>query len=194
MMCKFCYIKQVIGDTSVDAIGINKKIADRLSGADFDGDTVMAIPTHDPMNKVKIQSKKMVGPLKELENFDPKMAYGTEAREDGYYNAAGQKIHPMGKKSTQTQMGVISNLITDMTILGAPDDEIVRAVKHSMVVIDAEKHHLDWKTSEIENNISALKKEWQRTVDEDGNIKIGGASTLLSKAKGQHTVVKRHKR
>ena len=183
--------KQVIGDTSVDAVGINKKIADRLSGADFDGDTVMAIPTHDPMNKVKIQSKKMVGPLKELENFDPKMAYGTEAREDGYYNAAGQKIHPMGKKSTQTQMGVISNLITDMTILGAPDDEIVRAVKHSMVVIDAEKHHLDWKTSEIENNISALKKEWQRTVDEDGNIKIGGASTLLSKAKGQHTVVKR---
>lgn len=183
--------KQIIGATSVDAVGINKKIADRLSGADFDGDTVMAIPTHDPMNKVKIQSKKMVGPLKELENFDPKMAYGTEAREDGYYNAAGQKIHPMGKKSTQTQMGVISNLITDMTILGAPDDEIVRAVKHSMVVIDAEKHHLDWKTSEIENNISALKKEWQRSVDEDGNIKIGGASTLLSKAKGQHTVIKR---
>ena len=37
----------MIGKTSQDAIGINSKVADRLSGADFDGDTVMGIPTHD---------------------------------------------------------------------------------------------------------------------------------------------------
>ena len=180
--------KQIIGDTSIDAVGINKKIADRLSGADFDGDTVMAIPTHDPMGKVKIKS---TDPLKELEGFDPKMAYGTEARADGYYNAAGQKIRPMTKKNTQTQMGVISNLITDMTLAGASREELARAVKHSMVVIDAEKHKLDYKSSEIENNIAALKKEYQRTVDADGNVRIGGASTILSRAKGEYSVNKR---
>ena len=38
----------IIGNTSSDAIGITKNVADRLSGADFDGDTVMCIPTHDP--------------------------------------------------------------------------------------------------------------------------------------------------
>ena len=33
----------MIGKTSQDAIGINSKVADRLSGADFDGDTVMGM-------------------------------------------------------------------------------------------------------------------------------------------------------
>ena len=180
--------KEIIGDTSIDAVGINKKIADRLSGADFDGDTVMAIPTHDPKGKVKIVSTP---PLKDLEGFDPKMAYGTTAKEDGYYNAAGEKIRPMTKKSTQTQMGVVSNLITDMTLAGASQEELARAVKHSMVVIDAEKHKLDYKTSEIENNIAALKRDYQRTVDDEGNVKYGGASTILSRAKGEYSVTKR---
>ncbi len=44
-------------------------------------------------------------------------------------------------KNTQTEMGKISNLITDMT-KGATQDEFARAVRHSMVVIDAEKHKL----------------------------------------------------
>lgn len=180
--------KEIIGDTSIDAVGINKKIADRLSGADFDGDTVMAIPTHDPRGKVKIKSTE---PLKELEGFDPKLAYGTIAKEDGYYNAAGQKIRPMTKKNTQTQMGVVSNLITDMTLAGASTDELARAVKHSMVVIDAEKHKLDYKSSEIDNNIAALKRDYQRTIDENGNVKVGGASTILSRAKGEYSVTKR---
>ena len=40
--------KKLIGTTSMDAVCINSKIASQLSGADFDGDTVMCIPTHDP--------------------------------------------------------------------------------------------------------------------------------------------------
>ena len=36
--------KAVLGTTPKDAIGIKKSVADRLSGADFDGDTVMVIP------------------------------------------------------------------------------------------------------------------------------------------------------
>ena len=53
-------------------------------------------------------------------------------------NSSGQKIKIM--KNTQTEMGKISNLITDMTLKGATQDELARAVRHSMVVIDAEKH------------------------------------------------------
>ena len=177
--------KNIIGSDSIDAVGINHKIADQLSGADFDGDTVMCIPTHDPKGKVKIASKP---PLKDLEGFDPKVAYGGTEK-DGKYYRNGQEYPIM--KNTQKQMGVVSNLITDMTLLGATDAELARAVKHSMVVIDAEKHKLDYKASEIDNNISALKKKYQVHIDADGNEAYGGASTILSKAKGQHSVDKR---
>lgn len=183
--------EKYIGKTSVDGIGINHKIADRLSGADFDGDTVMAIPTHDRQGKVKIANKKS---LDELEGFDPKLEYGGELRKgaDGkeHYYRNGHEYKIM--KDTQKQMGVISNLITDMTLLGAPDEKLARAVKHSMVVIDAEKHKLDWKASEIENGIASLKKEYQIKLDKDGNVVgSGGASTLISRAKGEYTVDKR---
>lgn len=64
-------------------------------------------------------------------------------------------------KNTQTEMEKISNLITDMTLRGATSDELARAVRHSMVVIDAEKNSLDYKQSEAENGIKALKKKYQ---------------------------------
>ena len=174
---KHAAAKNLIGDQSIDAVGINKKIADRLSGADFDGDTVMCIPTHDKAGKVKVTSTQ---PLKGLEGFDPKMEY--PEREGMKY---------MTKRGTQTQMGIVSNLITDMTLGGASPDELARAVRHSMVVIDAEKHKLDYKQSEIDNNIAALKQKYQRSVDADGNVKVGGASTILSRAKGETSVLKR---
>ena len=60
-----------------------------------------------------------------------------------------------------------------------------------MVVIDAEKHKLDYSQSYIDNNISALKKEWQRKVDIDGNVKIGGASTIISRSKSPYEEEKR---
>lgn len=183
---------KIIGKQSIDAVGINHNIADRLSGADFDGDTVMCIPTNDSKGRVKISSKQ---PLKDLEGFDPKVAYGgtKTVDKDGveHYTRNGREYPIM--KDTQKQMGVISNLITDMTLAGATDSELARAVKHSMVVIDAEKHKLDYKSSEIENNIGALKKKYQVQVDDDGNIipNRAGASTLLSRAKGEATVDRR---
>jgi DNA-binding CsgD family transcriptional regulator len=173
----------MIGKTSQDAIGINSKVADRLSGADFDGDTVMGIPTHDRGGKVKITSTH---PLKGLEGFDPKMAYGGEKKVDAngkehwYRNGSEYKL----MKKTDTEMGKISNLITDMTLLGASEDKLARAVRHSMVVIDAEKHHLDYKQSEKDNNIAALKVEYQ-------GKSTGGASTIISRAKGEVKVDKR---
>ena len=60
-----------------------------------------------------------------------------------------------------------------------------------MVVIDAAKHKLDYKKSEVDHNIEALKKKYQQRVDEDGNIKYGGAGTILSRAKGEVSVEKR---
>lgn len=167
--------KKLLGTNVSDAIGINSKVAERLSGADFDGDTVMCIPTHDKGGKVKITSTP---PLKGLEGFDPKMAYPERP---------GMKY----MKNTGTQMGIISNLITDMTLKGATQDELARAVRHSMVVIDAEKHKLDYKQSEIDNGIAALKKKYQSYVDSDGNVHSGGASTLISRSKGEQSVLKR---
>lgn len=163
--------KRVLGSTPADAIGISSNVAERLSGADFDGDTVMVVPTG---KKINIKSTR---PLKELDGFDPKMKY--PKRE-------GMKV----MQDTQKQMGVISNLITDMTLKGADPDELARAVKHSMVVIDAEKHELDYKKSESENGIAALKKKYQGAVGEDGKYHEG-ASTLLSRAKSETAVLKR---
>lgn len=174
--------KKLLGTDITDAVAINSKVAERLSGADFDGDTVMCIPTHDKQGKVKIASTP---PLKGLEGFDPKISYGADKSTvdpDGteHLYRAGHEFKRL--KATGLEMGKISNLITDMTLAGATDAEKAKAVRHSMVVIDAEKHGLDWKQSEIDNDIAYLKKKYQ-----DG----GGASTIISKAKGQYSVEKR---
>ena len=150
-----------------DAVGINSKVAARLSGADFDGDTVLVIPNDRRSVKTSL-------PLKELKDFDPQKRY------PGY---PGMKV--MSDK--QKQMGDVSNLITDMTILLANNSEIARAVKHSMVVIDAEKHKLNYKQSAIDNNIKELKAKYQGASN-------AGASTLISKATSQERVLDRKPR
>lgn len=177
--------KKVLGNTPIDAIGINKTVADRLSGADFDGDTVMVIPCNSSRSKVNITSTPL---LKGLKDFEPKIKYGTVKKGDDYYNSDGQKVKIM--KNTQTEMGKISNLITDMTLKGATDEEKARAVRHSMVVIDAEKHKLDYKKSYEDNGIASLKKRYQGRVDEDGKYHEG-AATLLSRANAETSVPKR---
>ena len=175
--------RDIIGTSSIDAVGINKNIADRLSGADFDGDTVMCIPTHDRKGKVRITS---TDELKGLKGFDPKDAYGSdEVKKDSngklHYYRNGVEYRTMSEAYKQQQMGVASNLITDMTLKGATPSEIERAVRYSMVVIDAEKHHLDYKQCELDNNISGLKKDYQN----------GGASTIISRSKSIEPVPKR---
>lgn len=165
---------KVMGKNPMDAVGINGKVAERLSGADFDGDTAMVIPTGK--NGIKISSSPE---LKGLKGFDPKMAYG--GKPEGTFK-------PM--RNTQKEMGVISNLITDMTIKNATQEELARAVRHSMVVIDAEKHKLDYKQSELDNGIKELKRKYQGHYDDDGSYHEG-ASTILSRAKSQQSVLKR---
>ncbi len=148
--------RSVMGD-ALDAVGINPKVAARLSGADFDGDTVLVIPNSSG-------ALKSSAPLKGLSNFDPRESYTLPSTAPRLTN-----------KSKQRLMGDVSNLITDMTIKGANSDEIARAVRHSMVVIDAEKHHLDYKQSAVDNGIAGLKTKYQGSAR-------AGASTLISKA------------
>ena len=149
--------RKLLGDAP-DAIAIHHSVAEILSGADFDGDTVLVIPNNDG----RVLSKK---PLEGLKNFDPKTAY------PGY---PGMK--PMSSKQKGLQMGDVSNLITDMTLRNASNSEITRAIKHSMVVIDAEKWNLDWKRSAIDNGIPDLKAKYQ-------GGKKAGATTLISRAR-----------
>lgn len=161
--------KSLLGKAA-DAVGIHHSVAARLSGADFDGDTVVVIPN----NSKKIQTQS---PLKGLEGFDPQSAY-----------PAYPGMPKLGSTQKQKLMGDVSNLITDMTIRGAADHEIMQAVKHSMVVIDAEKHNLNYKQSAIDNNIQSLKAKYQ---DKGDGSKKYGASTLISQKKSPIRVPER---
>lgn len=143
------------------AVGINAHVASILSGADFDGDTVTVIPT-------KGLNIRTSDPLPGLKDFNPSSAYPA-------YEGM-PRVGPKTGFNKQQEMGKVSNLITDMTVQMAPPKDIEKAVKHSMVVIDAEKHNLDWKRSARENDIAGLKKEYQGGATR-------GASTLISKSK-----------
>ncbi|AWN05956.1 helix-turn-helix DNA-binding domain protein [Streptomyces phage CricKo] len=148
--------KRLLGNAP-DAIGIHHSVAERLSGADFDGDTVLVIPN----NSGKIRTAPA---LEGLKGFDPQSAY------PGF-----EGMPRMTAKQKGREMGDVSNLITDMTIKGAPMNEIAQAVRHSMVVIDAEKHGLNWRQSALDNGIANLKKKYQGGANK-------GASTLVSRA------------
>ena len=162
--------KRLIGPDSKDAIGIHPKVAERLSGADFDGDSVLVIPNN--LGKVKSTAA-----LEGLRNFDAKSMYPK-------YD--GMKVMTAYEKGLE--MGKISNLITDMTIKGANTEELARAVRHSMVVIDAEKHELDYRRSAVANGIPALVKRYQPESP------TGGASTLISRATSRKDVLDRKER
>ena len=157
---------KLLGKSAKDAVGINSRVAERLSGADFDGDTVLVIPNESR----KIKSTPA---LSKLNNFNPREAY-----------PAYEGMPRMTPKQKQMEMGRVSNLITDMTIKGANTNEIAHAVMHSMVVIDAEKHNLNYKQSYIDNGIAQLKKKYQGGADK-------GASTLISRTTSEIRVPKR---
>lgn len=157
--------KKLLGNAR-DAVGINSKVAERLSGADFDGDTVLVIPN----GSGKLKTAPALAGLK---NFDPQRDYPSY---DG--------MPVMSARTKGIQMGLVSNLITDMTIQGAPASELAAAVRHSMVVIDAEKHKLNYKQSAIDNGIPSLMKKYQ-------GRSAGGAATLVSRATARKDVAQR---
>lgn len=161
-------VRKILGNTPIDSVGITAKTAEKLSGADFDGDTVLVLPLRGRGTKIISRPS-----LKGLENFDPKEAYPQR-----------EGMHIMTDAEKGREMGKISNLITDMTLKGADDEKMARAVRHSMVVIDAKKHKLDYKRSYEENAIAALEKEFQPK----DNGRSGGAATLISKSKSPYLI------
>jgi DNA-binding CsgD family transcriptional regulator len=161
--------RKLLGTATRDAIGIHHKVAERLSGADFDGDFVILIPN----NRGSIKSTPA---LEGLKNFDPKHSFPAY---DGMVPITGPR--------KQQEMGKITNLIADMSLRGANSDEMARAVRHSMVVIDAEKHNLDYRGSERANGILQLKEKYQGS-------KKAGASTLITKATSEKRVPERRPR
>lgn len=186
--------KRLLGNAR-DAIGIHPSVAERLSGADFDGDTVVVIPNRSG----KIKGSQTMGSAAKvyeegLKNFEPKRKYGGyEVIEPG----VGKKGQPGYKPergnfklmtNTGMEMGMITNLITDMSVKGAKPEHIVRAVRHSMVVIDAEKHKLNYKLSEQNENIAQLRELYQ---SKESGKKAGGASTLLSQATAKDRIPQR---
>lgn len=162
---------KLLGSKPQDAVGIHHSVAERLSGADFDGDTVLVIPNHKG-------SIKSTPPLDRLRGFDSK----------SYAIPQGDTTTKrMTEANTQAEMGKITNLISDMTIRGAGTEKLSRAIRHSMVVIDAEKHGLDYKASFRDHGIAALKSEYQFNPESKGL----GASTLITRAKSKAIIDQR---
>lgn len=188
---------------TLDAVGINAHVAERLSGADFDGDNVLVIPNND--GKIRTNDA-----LPGLTGFDPKVSYKIPHASDIKSEfESGSSVKDLAvkygvkpdlvaqittpeksrEKIKNAEMGKVSNLITDMTLKGASADELERAVKHSMVVIDSVKHNLDYKASYVMNNIKELQDLYQ--AKSDPTKKSGGASTLISRASGETRVNER---
>lgn len=161
--------KRMMSGSSSTAIGISPAVAQRLSGADFDGDTVLAIPNDKGWLKNAPQFKSLVG-------FDNKAAWPAY---DGMQRCSEQHGY--------NEMGKITNLITDMTLQGATEDECARAIKYSMVAIDAHKHNLNLKGAYKEYRIEDLKRKYQKK--DDG--RYGGSGTIISRAKGRYDVPER---
>ena len=170
--------KRVLGPNALDAIGINHNVAERLSGADFDGDTVLVLPTGN--NKKTMVTNRE--PFESLKGFDTKLAYPGIPDPDpnsktGYLN----KVMKKGQQQ-QKEMGMVSNLIMDMTLKGASEEELAAATKHSMVIIDSAKHKLNYEASKRDNNIDALTKRWKEHIDPETGKVTKGASTLITLA------------
>lgn len=168
--------KRLLGTKPEDAVGIHHKVAERLSGADFDGDTVLVIPNSRG-------SIKSTPPLEGLKGFDPRASY-----------PAYPGMTPVTSARKGQLMGDVSNLITDMTIRGANTTELAQAVRHSMVVIDSEKHNLDYKSSARDNGIARLKEIYQGQPTGSKVPSRAGASTLVSRARSPIRVAERKPR
>lgn len=174
---------------ATDAVGISAKVAEQLSGADFDGDTAIVIPNRGG----RIQT---MAPLESLKDFEPKSYKYPKDPSSPYVGAKkGEKVTvDRGDGTTyntvgdgfrkEMEMGKITNLISDMTMAGADYDKIARATKYSMVVIDAIKHQLNWKQAKQDYAITELYKEYTGRAG-------GGATTVVSRASGETTVPKR---
>lgn len=83
-------------------------------------------------------------------DFDPKVEF---AMPEGVSNE-------LDNQTKDSQMYIIAKLIASMSLVRASSDKMARAVKHSMVLVDAQKCNLDWKASEQKFGIKELIEEY----------------------------------
>lgn len=91
--------------------------------------------------------------FEELQKFDYKSQY-----------AIPGQVMPVFKHPNQhkIELGKTTNLIGDMCWYGASVEEVVRAILYGMVVLDADKRHLDWKKAAEDFGIQELLKKYRR--------------------------------
>ena len=175
-----------IGKNAKDAVCVSSNTASKLSGADFDGDTAIVIPMTRKNSQGgfdKFVNIKATDQLPGMQNFNPTAEYGEKKFQ-------GVKYHKMTEQEKGREMGVVSNLITDMYAKGCEDpDHLARAVKYSMVVIDAEKHNLNYKQAAKDYRIDELKDIYQKNPDGSH-----GASSLISRSKSPKEIPIRSER
>ena len=97
---------------------------------------------------------------KELEGFDHRKEYVCDGT-----NGLSPQRH-------KVLVGKISNLIADMTLAGATEDELIKVVKYSMVAIDALRYNLDYKKAADDLNYSKFYKKYssfERRKRDGGN-------------------------
>jgi len=63
------------------------------------------------------------------------------------------RINPRTHASKIREM---SCLLVDLIVKRASGEELERVIRHSMVVVDAYKHHLDYKRSFVDQGIKSL--------------------------------------
>lgn len=90
-----------------------------------------------------------------LMGFDPLASYPPYS---------GMVIVSEEKKTSQRDLMLV--LLTEMIALGASQIEVSKAVKHSMVVMDARTHNLDYVQSAIDNDIERLVSKYVKTTQE----------------------------
>lgn len=93
-----------------------------------------------------------------LDNYDPRELYRLDENGPKLVSITHHRI----------EVGKISNLIRRMRDRGATTSEMVRALRHLLTIVDAAKHHLDYKKSEIDNDITNLIIKYSRKRDTDG--------------------------
>lgn len=172
-----------------DAIGLPKSALEQLSGADTDGDTGTVIPVSMLNNKgLTVDSKAY---FKELVGFDAESTWPYVegvTQKSKKWNGIDKEGKTMTKAERGQEMGLVTNLIMDMSTLGdaVSHDEHVRAIKYSMVAIDAYKHNIDWRQAKEDLNITGLYSKYSSTSR-------GGGMTLFTRAKSMKQDVPEYK-
>lgn len=195
--------KSILGDSG-DAIAINHHNHGVLSGADSDGDTVVVIPmtrknssgefekivdirNMPPLNGYLVNQDGSKTTIK-LSDFDPTGAYSTSnPRFSSMKDKDGNPTYAYFKntRAKGKEMGKTTNLIMDMQLKGCSDpNELARVDMYSMVVIDAQKHKLNYKQAYKDFGIEELKQKYQMKP----SGRAGGAATLLTRAASPATI------